>query len=291
MNLAIIGAGKWGKNLLREFNKIAEIYYVCHTGNTETDRWLKENYPTAAITHHYQEILKDKKVPAVVIATPIKTHFKIASDCLKSGKHVFLEKPMTDNLEQAKKLVAIAKKNKLILFVGHIFIYHAILKKIKALTKKDPIQSTAFYWGKWGHFTEDIFWNLACHEISIAIDLMGQPQKISLINKTKAITEGDLVSLKLEFSNKKTATMNINRLSPEKRKTVTLLTKNNLLVWNKDHLYRLDKKNQTLKLIYQSKIAPLVTECRAFIENIKTKKEPITNGEFGLSVVKILNQL
>ena len=291
MNLAIIGAGRWGKKLLREFNKIAEISYICHTGNPETDRWLKENYPAAAITHHYQEILKDKRVSAVVIATPIKTHFKIASVCLKSGKHVFLEKPMTDNLSQAKKLVALAKEKNLILFVGHIFLYHEVFKKIKELTKKDPIQSADFYWSKWGHFTEDILWNLACHEISIALNLMGQPQKISLINKTKAITEGDLVSLKLEFADGKIATININRLSPEKRKTVTLLTKNNLLVWHNDSLYKLDKKTQALKLIYQSKITPLITECRTFLESVKTKKEPVTNGEFGLKVIKTLELL
>lgn len=291
IKIAVIGAGKWGKNLLREFNEIAKISYVCHKDGNKTDRWLKENYPAAIVTHYYREILQDKKVPAVIIATPIKTHFKIALDCLKAGKHVFLEKPITDNIDEAKKLAALAKEKKLILFIGHIFLYHLIFKKLKKLTKEDPVQFADFYWSKWGHFTEDIIWNLACHDVAIAIDLMGKPQKISVIDKMGAITKKDLISLKLNFPGGKIATININRLSPEKRKTVTLLTKNNLLVWDNDSLYKLDKKSRRLKLIYCPAATPLITECRAFIESIKTKKEPVTNGKFGLRVVESLEQL
>ena len=254
--LAIIGVGRWGKNLVREFDKISDVAACYYQGNPETVRWLKQNYPNIKRAASYEEILKDGSVRAVVIATPIKTHFDIASRALRAGKHVFLEKPMTDNLGQAKKLVALAKEKNLILFIGHIFLYHPVFKKIKTLTKNDPIQFADFYWSKWGHFTEDIIWNLACHDMAIAIGLLGYPRKISVFNESGGITNGDMVSLKLEFADNKKALMNINRLSPLKRKTITLLTKHGLLVWDSDSLYKLDKKNGSLKLAYQSKTTP-----------------------------------
>ena len=129
--IAIIGLGKWGRNLLREFSKISCVT-KCHTrGNQKNISWLRKNYPKVVHTTSIRDILTDKNIDAVVISTPINSHFKIARNALEAGKHVFVEKPMTNTIVEAKQLLKIAKSKNLNLFVGHIFLHNEIFKKIK----------------------------------------------------------------------------------------------------------------------------------------------------------------
>jgi len=288
--IAIIGIGRWGKNLVREFHKIADIQSCYYKGNHETHRWLKNNYPEIKQADSYEAILKDKRIKAIVIATPIKTHFEIAYKALKSGKHVFLEKPMTDNPSEAKKLAAMAQKNNLILFIGHIYAYHPVLQKIKTLVKNDPIVYAKFVWNKLGYFAENILWNLACHEVSIAMEIMGLPKKISVLDQKGLLTDGDIISLKVNFADKKrVAIFDLNRVSTQKNKTIIFLTvSKKIFVWENDSLYRLNGTGNDFNLIYKAKITPLELECREFIKCLKTKNNPHTDGSFGLKVVQLL---
>lgn len=288
--IAIIGVGRWGKNLVREFDKIADIKACCYKGNHKTSQWLKKHYPAIKKTDSYEEILRDKNIEAAVIATPIKTHFQIAQKALKAGKHVFLEKPMTDNPATAKKLVALAEKNNLILFIGHIFAYHPVLQKIKNLIKNDPVIYAKFNWDKLGHFTENILWNLFCHELSIAMEIIGVPKKISILDQKGFVTDGDTISLKINFANNKSiAFFDINRISKQKNKTVTFLTASKkIFVWENDSLYRLNDAHDAFNLIYKAGVTPLEIECREFLKSLKTKNQPLTNGSFGLKIVELL---
>ena len=128
--LGIIGIGNWGKNLVRELSKIHCIKKCSSNGNLKNIRWLKKNYPSIQYVSDSKEIFADKEINAIIIATPINTHYKLVKKALLSKKHVFVEKPISTNLSEAEELIEIAKKNNLLLFVGHIFIFNEIFKKL-----------------------------------------------------------------------------------------------------------------------------------------------------------------
>lgn len=290
-NLAIIGIGRWGKNLLREFSKVATVHRVYHQGNPENSKWLKENYPDIKTANSYQELLTDPTIDAVVIATPIKTHYELAKKALSAGKHVFVEKPITDNVKQAQELANLSANKKLTLFVGHIFSYHPVLAKIKSIAHKEPIRNAIFVWNKWGTFGEDLMVNLGSHDIATAFDLFGQPSKVEVLEKLGIVSNSDIMFLRLHFSNRRTCTIYINRVSNFKNKTVTLVTDKNVYLWENEQLFKLDKKVTTLKLIYKSIRTPLEAECTEFIKCLEQIKKPHTSGEFGLWIVRILSRI
>ena len=289
--IAIIGLGKWGKNLLREFSKVSCVT-KCHTrGNQKNISWLRKNYPKVIHTTRIKDILTDKNIDAVVISTPINSHFKIAKNALESGKHVFVEKPMASTIIEAKQLIKIAKSENLNLFVGHVFLYNEIFKKIKKIDIQESIIYAHFTWKKFGTFDEDIFKNLLSHDISLILELFGSPNRIRLANNIGFITASDRISLELNFTHHRKCDVSIDRISPYKEKSVAFLTKKNLFVWNDDKLLRFDKRSQSFKKIYQSKNTPLHLECKEFIANITNKKISYDSSFLALNVTRILSKL
>lgn len=289
--IAIIGLGKWGKNLLREFSNVSCVT-KCHTrGNQKNISWLRRNYPKVVHTTSIRDILTDKNIDAVAISTPINSHFKIAKNALESGKHVFVEKPMASSVIEAKQLIKIAKSKNLNLFVGHVFLYNEIFKKIKKIDKQESITYAHFAWKKFGTFDEDIFKNLLSHDISLILALFGSPNRIRLTNNVGFITTSDRISLELNFTRNRKCEVSIDRISPHKEKSVTFLTKKNLFVWNDDELLRFDKRSQSFKKIYQSKNTPLHLECKKFIANITSKKVSYDSSFLALNVTRILSKL
>jgi len=289
--IAIIGLGKWGKNLLREFSNVSCVT-KCHTrGNQKNISWLRRNYPKVVHTTSIRDILTDKNIDAVAISTPINSHFKIAKNALESGKHVFVEKPMASSVIEAKQLIKIAKSKNLNLFVGHVFLYNEIFKKIKKIDKQEFITYAHFAWKKFGTFDEDIFKNLLSHDISLILALFGSPNRIRLTNNVGFITTSDRISLELNFTRNRKCEVSIDRISPHKEKSVTFLTKKNLFVWNDDELLRFDKRTQSFKKIYQSKNTPLHLECKKFIANITSKKVSYDSSFLALNVTRILSKL
>ena len=289
--IAIIGLGKWGKNLLREFSNVSCVT-KCHTrGNQKNIIWLRRNYPKVVHTTSIRDILTDKNIDAVAISTPINSHFKIAKNALESGKHVFVEKPMASSVIEAKQLIKIAKSKNLNLFVGHVFLYNEIFKKIKKIDRQESITYAHFAWKKFGTFDEDIFKNLLSHDISLILALFGSPNRIRLTNNVGFITTSDRISLELNFTRNRKCEVSIDRISPHKEKSVTFLTKKNLFVWNDDELLRFDKRTQSFKKIYQSKNTPLHLECKKFIANICSKKVSYDSSFLALNVTRILSKL
>ena len=289
--IAIIGLGKWGKNLLREFSKVSCVT-KCHTrSNQKNIIWLRKNYPKIIHTTSIRDILTDKNIDAVVISTPINSHFKIARNALEAGKHVFVEKPMTNTIVEAKQLIKIAKCKNLNLFVGHIFLYNEVFKKIKKIDRQESIIYAHFDWKKFGTFDEDIFKNLLSHDISLILELFGSPNRIRLTNSVGFITPSDRINLELNLAHHKKCDISIDRISPYKEKSVTFLTKKNLFIWNDDKLLIYDKRTQSFKKIYQSKNTPLHLECKDFIVNITSEKASSNSSILALNVTRILSKL
>lgn len=304
-SLAIVGIGRWGKNLLREFNKIVRVEFCYHKGSYETKKWLAANYPHVKTAGSYKELLANPGIDAVVIATPIKTHYKLARQALMADKHVFVEKPMTAKMKQGQELVRLATKKKRVLFVGHIFLYHPVLTKIKSLLRKERLQHASFVWNKFGTFNEELVFNLVSHDIATALDLFGssstslasarlvldKPITIKTLENSGLVTDSDIIHIRLNFPNQRYCTICINRVSNLKNKTVTLSTNKNIYLWEDDKLFKLNKKGDVFKFIYKGAKTPLALECAEFIKCLKQNKKPLTSGEFGLEVVRLLSKI
>ncbi len=289
--IAILGAGRWGKNLIREFSKTNVLISGCLTkGNLENLKWLNKEYPSVKVFKSYDEILEDKTITCVVIATPIKTHYELARQALLAGKNVFVEKPMAENANQAKKLVELATDKKLVLFVGYIFLYHPILKKIREIIEKEDVKYIKMLWEKFGTFYEKIELNLLPHDLSIILTLLGMPRKINITSSQNVLTETDIITLHAKYQ-KLAVDIEINRVSNQKRKTVTFFTSKAIYVWENNKLFKMALGQKDFTLIVETRDQPLEIECQEFLKSLATNKPAPTNGAFGLAVTELLAKI
>ena len=142
-----------------------------------------------------------------------------------------------------------------------------------------------------GTFSEDLLWNHGPHEVAIALTLFGTPHTVTLLHQKGIITQKDIVSFRLDFPGGKKCMIELNRLSPIRRKTITLVTKKNIYVWENDLLYRLNKKRLNFTLFYHSSKTPLEIESRIFIDRIKRKLSGPSDSSFELGVINVLSRL
>jgi len=132
MNIGIIGAGYWGKNLVRVFHQLGHLYLVCDKDKDMLKKYEKE-YPGLNITTDIDSIFEDDKIEAVVIAAPAVLHYELAKKAILKKKHVFVEKPLALEVDQAEELIALSKENGVVLMVGHILQYHNAVIKLKEI--------------------------------------------------------------------------------------------------------------------------------------------------------------
>jgi predicted dehydrogenase len=227
----------------------------------------------------------------VIIATPINTHYNLVKKALLSKKHVFVEKPISSTLSKAEELIKIAKKNNLLLFVGQIFIFNEILKKIVQISKRENITYVNFVWNKFGTFDEDIFLNLVSHDLSIILTLFGKPKKIKLVSAFGFISQCDVVTLTLELPNNKKCQIHVNRCSNHKQKHVTIFTQKNIYVWDDHRLYKNNKKSSSFRLVFESRHTPLEIECKEFIKKLNETKFSYESAYLAKDVIQLIQKL
>ena len=288
--LALVGIGKWGKTLLKEFNNISIVTLCYSTGDNQNIKWLKKNFPKITHTENFNDIL-NSDVDGVIVATPINTHFEIVKKLLNNNKHVFVEKPLTIKKSDASKLISLANKKKLVLFVGQIFLYHPVLTKIKSILKNDPIQFVNFEWKKFGTFNENIYYNLLSHDLSIILDLFGMPKKPKVLFKHGTVTSTDNVILTFDFNKNKKCLIHIDRFANVITKSVKFETKNKILLWNDNELFEYDEQKQKYVLIFNSKKMSLEIECKQFLKILKNPNYQKNHLEIAYNVVQILEDL
>jgi len=289
--LGIIGIGDWGKNLVRDASKISYVKKCSGLGNTKNIIWLKKNYPSIQYVSDQKEIFTDKEIDAVIIATPINTHYNLVKKALLLKKHVFVEKPLSSTLSKAEELIKIAKKNNLVLFVGQIFIFNEILKKVIEISKKENIVYVNFVWNKFGTFDEDIFLNLVSHDLSIILTLFGKPKKIKLVNAFGFISKCDIVTLTLELPKNKKCQIHINRCSNYKQKHITIFTQKNIYIWDDCRLYKNNKKSNSFRLVFESRRTPLEIECKEFIKKLNETKISFESANLAKDVIQVIQKL
>jgi predicted dehydrogenase len=206
--VALVGAGRWGRRLLRPLRERFEVPVCVTTGGAEGVQWLRGVGIDA--TTDLDAALE--RVDAVAIATPMETHAALAERALAAGMHVFVEKPLATSAADARRVAAAAGDR--VLFVGHVYLYHPLLAGLRG----NPFRSARLTWRKHGTFDSDLFWNLASHDVSIALALFGEsPGPVEV-----PVSEPDRTQIRLGFSGGREAVVDIDRTSSERTKTIEL---------------------------------------------------------------------
>ncbi|MFA5839239.1 MAG: Gfo/Idh/MocA family oxidoreductase [Candidatus Margulisiibacteriota bacterium] len=315
--IAQIGLGNWGKNLLLNFSALSECYlkYGCDLFGPSLEKYKLE-YPQTIFTPDLAVVLGDNEVKAVVIATSAPTHYAVAKQCLENGKHVFIEKPITLSVAEASELLLVAKRANKKIMVGHLLLYHPAITKLKKLITAGELGMIQYIYTQRLNLgtirnAENALWSLAPHDISVVLHLLGRsPQSVSALGAAFLQPEiEDLTFVSIRFDDGAIGHVHVSWLDPTKtRRTVIvgdkkmaifdeLLAKNNLVLVDKGVDSKQDPltkaKSFTLRngpeqvIEYEQK-EPLKIECQHFIDCIKNEKEPLSSGENGLAVLKVL---
>jgi predicted dehydrogenase len=315
--VAIVGYGYWGPNLLRNYVELpgAWVQWVCDT-RSEALAKAHSRYPAVAGTTDYQDVLTDSKVDAVVIATPISTHFPLAKAALLAGKHVFVEKPMTGSTTEAMELVQLADTRGLTLMVGHTFVFSPPVRKVKEIVASGELGDIYFITStrvNLGLHQKDVsvVWDLAPHDLSILHYWLGEtPTSVSVMGRA-CVNRGipDVAFVNLRFPSAVVAELQVAWLSPMKlRRTIVVGSKKMLLYDDTESVekvkifdhgvdFRDPETFGEYQLSYRTgdilspKIGgsePLFLEASHFLECLENGTRPITDGAAGLAVVASL---
>lgn len=317
MNIAIIGYGYWGPNLVRNFSQLNNCK-VKMVSDFRQDRLVivSKTYPGIKVSTDPDDILLSKEIDAVVIATPVFTHFSLAKKALENGKHVLLEKPMTSTIKEAEELMNLAKHKGLLLMVDHTFLYTGAVMKMKQLINEKTIGEIQYFDStriNLGLFQIDVnvLWDLAPHDISILLHLINKiPYSVNAtgISHTKNGIE-NVAYLTINYSENFIAHFSCSWTSPVKLRTMLIGGDKKMLVFNDlepsekiriydtGYNYKTDEEKNRLMVDYrtgdvyipklESKEA-LFGMASDFINSIINKTEPLSNSKLGLDVIQIL---
>jgi len=318
LNVGIIGYGYWGPNLTRNFFEIpmSELVAIADVKNDRLQR-AKNIYPNIFTTNEYSEFF-DMDLDAVIVSTPPATHYLIAKNCLEHGLHVLVEKPITLKSEHAKELIDLADSNGLTLMVGHTFEYNGAVMALKEFVDSGELGEIHYIDAarlNLGLFQNDsnVLWDLAPHDISILLYLLGEKPVSVSAQGMPCVFEGiyDVAYMNLIFPNRIPAYIHVSWLDPCKVRRVTVVGSKKMIVYNdlenEQKLKIYDKGVETpvytnggfneFQFNYRSgdivipKIhmtEPLRKECQHFLDCIVNNELPRSSGDDGLSVIKIL---
>jgi predicted dehydrogenase len=321
IGVAVIGYGYWGPNLVRNLSETpgARLVSVCDLKRENLAK-VKGRYPSVEVTNDFDEILRDPRIDAVAIATPVSTHFRLALSALMAGKHVLVEKPMAATGEEARRLVDEAARRRLVLAVDHTFIHTGAVRKMREIIQNGL--GDIYYYDSvrvnLGIFQHDIsvVWDLAVHDLSILDHVLPmKPVAVSATGMSHLAGEPENIAyVSLFFANKLIAHIHVNWLAPVKVRRTLIGGSNRMIVYDDlepsekikvyDRGITLNGNPQTNgEKVYQMLVgyrtgdmwAPrldvteaLAVELREFISCIENNATPTADGQAGLRVVQIL---
>ena len=318
VGIAIVGAGYWGPNLIRNFNSIddCKIQLVCDKRPGRL-RYVHQKWPDISLTEHYDEVINDPKVDAVVIVTPVSTHYDLGLVALKAGKHVFIEKPLALDEGQAKAIVDLADQKELVIATGHTFVYHPAITAMKENINKDGIGRLCYAESGRVNLAPpasevNVIWDLAVHDVSILLYLWGEdPVEVRAYGRNfRHRRLIDVAFLYLRFNDDSIAQHHVSWMSPEKvRRFFVAGTKGSLIfddtaengklrIVDKGIDTRINQKDNEMKELYYKpgqivtpKLTddePLRLECQHFLGCISCGTPSKADGHSGLAVVRVL---
>jgi predicted dehydrogenase len=318
IRIGIVGLGYWGPNLVRVLSGLrdCEVAAVCDLSPRRLKEF-SERFPAVPVTRDAGEILRHEVLDAVVIATPTKTHHRLARAALDAGLHVFVEKPLATSTEECEDLIELAEARRRVLFVGHVFLYSAPVAKLKEMVSGGELGELYYISSSrrnLGPVRHDVsaLWDLAPHDISIMLELM-EARAISVSCSGLAYLNPrihDVCTLCIRFESNRMGIVHVSWLDPHKKREMTVVGSRKMAVYNdvepleKIKVYDTGVAGPTycesfgeFQFSYRygdtysprlAEVEPLKAECRSFLDCILHSAQPRTDGRNGLEVVRII---
>jgi predicted dehydrogenase len=316
MKIGVIGLGYWGPNLVRNFLATDGVTGVvcCDVQEKKLQR-MKQRFPSIETYLSADEVVQRSDISAVAVATPVSTHYALGMKVLAAGKHLLLEKPMAANPKEAISLQEEAKKRGLTLMVDHTFLYTGAVRKIKEMIDRGDLGDILYFdsvrinLGLFQHDT-NVLWDLAPHDIAILLHLIDKrPVSVSAIGENHFGTMEDMAYLAVRFPDNIIAHFHVNWLSPVKIRRILIAGTKHMVVYDdmdpseKVRVYdkgvEINEEESVYKTLVQYRVgdmhAPQIDQTEAlslmasdFVQCIQCGKKPVSNGEFGVEVVRIL---
>ncbi len=302
-NIAVIGCGLWGRNIVRNFYNLNALHTVCDIDDENLNA-IRQEYPDVNVTKDYMELLSNEAIKAIAVITPSHTHFKLVKAILEAGKHVYVEKPISTVAQEAKDLMDMAEAKGLVLMVGHLLLYHPAVNRLKALVQEGTLGKIRYVQSdrlNINFFKNDrsVMWDLAPHDVSMINYILGEEPK-EVISAVGQSTEGnnifDITHISIEYESGAIAHIEDSWIHPQKRVHLMLCGTKHTAVFDdtvmEDKLILFDNAvpgGQTVKLTLDYlEIEPLKLECQHFIACVKNGYKARSDGENGYNVVRIL---
>ena len=325
VNVALIGLGYWGPNLARNLAILSQgrLHAVCDTRSERVEHFGRQ-YPGVKKFTSAADVFTDPEIDAVVIATPVQTHYELAASALRAGKHVMVEKPLAQSVRQCEELVALADAGRLILMTGHVFIYNAAVRKVKDYIESGELGEIYYIYSQrlnLGVIRQDVnaLWNFCPHDFSILNYWLGAVPERIYAHGYSYVQPGieDVVFVTMDYPNGVGANVHISWLDPNKLRRMTVVGSEKMVIYDdvsadaKVMIYdkgvskkpkgeaplgRFENFGEFQLLLRAGDVVipkidfaePLKLECQHFVDCILSGKQPITDGRDGLQVVRML---
>jgi predicted dehydrogenase len=318
VEVAVVGLGGWGKNLARNYAQLpnANLRYICDLDQAALEH-VRQQAPGTRPTREFNDLLADAELQAVVVATTAPTHFSLCRQALLAGKDVYVEKPFVLKVQEAEELIALAERQQRILMVGHLLEYHPVVNRLKDMIRNGELGQVYYIYTQRLNLgtvrgDENALWNFAPHDISSILYMLGQnPTDVSARGQCY-LQRGieDVVFVSLNFDNRAMAHIHVSWLDPHKIRKMTIVGSRKMAVFDdleaSEKLRIYDKGAQVntdydsfaefiglrfgdILMPYIKVTEPLRLECLHFLECVRTRRQPLSDGNDGLRVVKVLD--
>jgi predicted dehydrogenase len=315
LTVGVAGLGSWGRNLVRNFDELAELAWLCDVSPERRDEFARR-YPHARLSGDFEELLADDALDAVVVATPVPTHYGLARAALAAGKHVFVEKPPATHASEMEELCSLAADNRLVLMPGHLLLYHPGIARLKQIVDSGELGEVMYAYSNRQNLgvvrtAENALLSLGVHDLSVLLYLLGEePSEVwAQGNAFLNPDVEDVVFCYLRFPSGRMAHMHLSWLDPHKVRRITVVGKEKMAVFDDMELERkvtvyekaaeqppgnFGEWQTRTGAIYSPKIAndePLRLECRHFLSLVEDGRGDGREARDGLAVVRVLEQL
>lgn len=309
-SVAVIGAGYWGRNLVRVYAELGCLSWICDS-NGEILAECRRQYPSVSCSRDYRAALDDVSVQAVVLAVPAESHAALAKEALLAGKDVFVEKPLALTIEDALELQRLADERSRILMVGHLLQYHPAFAKLKDLVREGELGRIRYIYSNRLSFgkirrEEDIMWSFAPHDISMILSLTNETPESVIASGGNYLHEhiADVTTTHMDFASGIKAHVFVSWLHPFKEQKLVVVGERNMAVFQdtepwerklllyphniewRDGVPVTDKHEAVAVKIEQ--VEPLRAECEHFVECVRCSCQPNTDAGEGLAVLRVL---
>ena len=317
IRIGVAGLGYWGPNLARNFDAVpgCELAWCCDSAEQALAR-MGERFPGVQLTSEFGELLSDPELDAVALATPVPTHGELAVRVLEAGKHCFVEKPLAQSVADAERAVAAARESGRVLMVGHLLEYHPGVQKLKQLSSTGELGEVYYIYGNRLNLgklraDENALWSLGAHDVSVVLHLAGEDPHEVMARGESYVRAGveDVVFCFMRFPSGLSAHLHLSWLDPHKERRFTVVGSRRMATFDDmalegkvtiyDKGFDEDARGYGEYItrsgdIYSPRIPnvePLRLECEHFIECLATGQQPQSDGDSGLRVVRVLEQL